>query len=204
MTGTHRPAHWPTPLPSTELRGHLVRLEPLTEEHIPELQTIGGHEEIWTYTSSRAASEDAMQQYVAGLLLEYSEGTSLPFAVRHEETRCIVGTTRLKKLSRANASAMVGSWYTPAVWRTGVNVEAKLLLLSLAFERLGCIRVEFQTDSENERSRRALLRLGATQEGILRAHQVTREGRRRDSVVFSVLDYEWPAVREHLEERLQR
>lgn len=204
MTFRTPPVSWPTPLPTITLEGHLICLEPLTEAHIPELLTVARHEEIWKYTTSQAMTERAMRLYVAGLLREHSEGSAVPFAVRKNNTNSLVGATRLKKVSREHRSALVGSWYTPSVWRTGVNVEAKLHLLSFAFEQLGLIRLEFHTDSENERSRTALLRLGATQEGILRSCQITRDGRRRDSVVFSVLDTEWAAVRRILETRLRR
>lgn len=204
MTVSVYPAHWPIPIPSEAVEGRLVRLEPLTPVHTADLHRAGQHEEIWAYTTSRAVSGEAMRQYVAQLLRERDAGTALPFAVRQLVPDRICGVTRLKNLSRANRSAVVGSWYSPAVWRTGVNIEAKRLLLCEAFDRLGCIRVEFHTDSQNERSRTALLRLGATQEGLLRSCQLTRDGRRRDSVIFSILDTEWPTVRQNLQERLGR
>ena len=204
MTDFAHPARWPTPIPSESVAGRLVRLEPLTLAHSDDMQRAGQHEAIWTYTTSRAMTAEAMRLYIANLLRERDAGTALPFVVRHLVTGHVAGVTRLKNLSRANASALVGSWYSPAVWRTGVNIEAKLLLLSEAFDRLGCIRVEFHTDSQIERSRLSLLRLGATQEGILRSCQLTREGRRRDSVIFSILETEWPTIRQSLQERLQR
>lgn len=202
MTSIHVPASWPIPLPTLPLAGHLVRLEPLQREHAAALVRAGQDEVVWRYTTSYAGLVEAMRRYVDGLLRAYAEGTALPYVVRHLNTGRIVGVTRLKNLSRANRSALVGSWYDPTVWRTGVNVEAKLLLLAHAFEVLGCIRVEFHTDLQNTRSRTSLTRLGATQEGILRACQITRDGRLRDSVIFSVLDSEWPIVRQGLMARL--
>ena len=202
MTSIYVPASWPTPLRSVTFTGQLVRLEPLRREHEFALRQAGQAEAVWRYTTSHARTPEAMRRYVDGLLCAYNRGTALPYAVRQLRTGRIVGATRLKDLSRTNRSARVGSWYDPTVWRTGVNVEAKLLLLAHAFEVLGCIRVEFHTDSQNIRSRAALTRLGTTQEGILRACQITREGRLRDSVVFSVLDSEWSMVREELVARL--
>ncbi len=204
MPESFPPASWPVPLPTRALSGRLVRLEPLKPEHGAKLLLAGQHDDVWTYTTSDARTPDAMARYVDGLRREYTAGTALPFVVRWRTTGGIVGATRLKRLSRANRSAMIGSWYSPAVWGTGVNVEAKLLLLTHAFERLGCLRVEFHTDALNARSRVALARLGAVEEGVLRSAQLTREGRRRDTVVFSVLDTEWAQVRQGLESRLLR
>ena len=114
-----------------------------------------------------------------------------------------MGLTRLKNLSRQNRNAEVGSWFAPEAWGRGANTESKLLLLEYAFERLHCIRVEFQTDSRNIRSRNALAAIGAIEEGILRSRRITREGSRRDSVFFSILDNEWPLVKRHLTARVE-
>ena len=114
-----------------------------------------------------------------------------------------MGFTRLKNLSRQNRNAEVGSWFAPEAWGRGANTESKLLLLEYAFERLHCIRVEFQTDSRNIRSRNALAAIGAIEEGILRSRRITREGSRRDSVFFSILDNEWPLVKRHLTARVE-
>lgn len=204
LTSALTPAQWFVPLPITTLEGDLVRLESLRRDHAPELHEAGRHEAIWAYTTSAAPTPKAMRHYVDGLVGEYEAGSSLPFTVRQLATGRAVGVTRLKKLSRANRSALVGSWYSPAVWRTGVNVEAKLLLLKHAFDTLGCIRVEFRTDTRNTRSRTALTCLGATEEGVLRSCQITRDDNKRDSAVFSILDSEWGSVRRRLEVRLGR
>jgi N-acetyltransferase len=191
-------------MPLPLLAGQYVCLEPLSADHLPELLSAGQDEQVWAYITLDGRNREAMQGYIGGLLSDYAKGTALPYAVRSLQSGEIVGCTRLKSLARAHRSALVGSWYSPEAWGTGVNTEAKLLLLSHAFEALGCIRVEFQTDSRNLRSRAALTRMGAQQEGVLRANQLVRGGQRRDSVVFSVLDHEWAAVRAGLEARLQR
>lgn len=193
---------WPVPMPAPLLEGRLVALQPLSADHLPGLLHAGADERVWAYITLDGRTPEAMRGYVAGLLRDHANGRALPFAVLDRATGQVVGSTRLKNLARAHRSALVGSWYSPAVWGRGVNTEAKLLLLRHAFETLRCIRVEFQTDTRNARSRAALARLGATEEGVLRANQVVRGGVRRDSAVFSVLDHEWPGVQAGLEARL--
>jgi len=144
-----------------------------------------------------------MRLYVEAALQDYLAGLAVPFVVRLQQTRRLVGFTRLKNLSRQNRNAEVGSWFAPEAWGRGANTESKLLLLEYAFERLHCIRVEFQTDSRNIRSRNALAAIGAIEEGILRSRRITREGSRRDSVFFSILDNEWPLVKRHLTARVE-
>jgi RimJ/RimL family protein N-acetyltransferase len=184
------------------MQGRLVRLEPLRPDHEIELLTIARNPEIWRYTQSDASSPAGLHEYVDRALRDYAAGTAAPFVVRLCETGRLAGFTRLKNISAANRSAGVGSWFAPPVWGAGVNAEAKLLLLEYAFEQLGCIRVEFQTDSRNERSRRALAAMGAVEEGTLRSQRITRELIRRDTVVFSILDAEWPDVKRRLKLRL--
>jgi len=144
-----------------------------------------------------------MRLYVETALQDYLAGLAVPFVVRLQQTCRLVGFTRLKNLSRQNRNAEVGSWFAPEAWGRGANTESKLLLLEYAFERLHCIRVEFQTDSRNIRSRNALAAIGAIEEGILRSWRITREGSRRDSVFFSILDNEWPLVKRHLTARVE-
>ena len=196
------PASWTVLVPKASLVGRLVRLEPLSLAHIPALLNAGQDEQVWSYATSKADTPEAMKLYVDGILQEYEAGTTLPFAVVLCATDAVVGITRLKNISLTHRSALVGSWYSPTVWRSGANIEAKLLLLTHAFEVMGCIRVEFHTDALNVRSRASLTRLGATQEGLLRSCQLTLDGQRRDTVILSVLDTEWAAVRERLSARL--
>lgn len=202
MATLYSPAAWPVPIFTNNLVGRLVRLELITEEHVPELARAGSDARVWTYTTSRADSADGMRAYVAKLGRDWEAGTAAPFAVRNLASGEVVGCTRLKELDRAHRKCVLGSWYAPASWRTGVNLEAKLLLLRYALEQLGCVRVEFHTDTRNDRSRSSLEKLGAKFDGVLRAHQITREGGLRDSAIYSVLSSEWAEVRAGIEVRL--
>lgn len=204
MATLYAPAAWPTPIPINNLVGRLVRLELITQAHVTELARAGSDPRVWRFTTSRADTIQSMQAYVAQLTRDWETGTACPFAVRSVASDEIVGCTRLKELDRAHRKCLVGSWYAASVWRTGVNLESKLLLLEYAFQRLGCVRVEFHTDAENERSRSSLEKLGAKFEGVLRAHQITREGTLRDSAIYSLLANEWEGIRARIEERLAR
>ena len=197
------PALWPTPLPTEILTGKRIRLEPLANPHVSGLTTAGADPAIWVFTTSRGDSPQAMQQYVANQLRDWERGLAAPFAVRDLTTNSIVGCTRMKEIDRQHRHAIVGSWYHPMWWRSGANLEAKLLLLRYAFENLGCVRIEFHADARNTRSRDSLEQLGATFEGILRVHQITRDGTLRDSAIYSVLSREWPAVRDKIASRLR-
>lgn len=202
MTSAAQPADWPIPLPPVSLSGKLLRLDPLTESDFPELLSFAETAEIWRYLTSRPRTPELMKAYLESLLNDYASGSAMPFAARDQARDNIVGITRFKSLSREHRKAIVGSWYAPAAWGTGCNTEGKLLLLEYGFERLGCLRVEFQVDSRNHRSAGALARMGATQEGTLRSYILTADGYRRDSLIFSVLDTEWPEVKRRLELRL--
>lgn len=202
MLNAFDPAAWPIPIHCEPLVGSFVSLEPLTLTHVSDLALAGADPTVWQFTTSRGDSLVAMQAYVGKLLSDWEQGSALPFAVRQNRTAGIVGCTRLKELDRSHRHAIVGSWYAPSAWRTGVNLEAKLLLMRYAFEDLGLIRIEFHTDARNARSRTSLERLGATLEGILRAHQITRDGALRDSAVYSILASEWPPVRAAIAIRL--
>jgi N-acetyltransferase len=187
------------------LEGRIVRLEPLTREHIPALLTAGLHEELWRWTTVRLGTETDLRDYVETALRWQADGTALPFATVSVQTGQVIGSTRFANLDRENRRAEIGwTWVTPEWQRSGANVEAKYLMLQYAFERMGCIRVEFKTDSLNEKSRRALRGIGAVEEGTLRNHMVVWDGRLRHSVYFSVIDSEWPDVKQHLESRLTR
>ena len=196
-------ADWPVPVPTHPLQGSLVSLEPLTALHADELGRAGADPLVWRFTTSEASTPEGMRRYVNELLGEWEQGTAAPFAVRRTSDGLMTGCTRLKQLNRRNRNAVMGSWYAPEAWRTGVNLEAKLLLLNYAFGELECVRIEFHTDTRNDRSRSSLLRLGATFEGILRAHQITRDGMLRDTAVYSVLQNEWPGIRERIRTRLR-
>ena len=181
------------------LEGSLVRLEPLSHEHEPALLLAARDEAIWRVTMDDPRTPEAMHDYVARALAAGEAGVALPFAVFHKGAGRFIGSTRFHSVSFPDRGVSIGlTWYAPEFWGTGVNTEAKYLMLTHAFDRLGCIRVEFNADARNARSRAAILRLGAVEEGTLRAKVVLRDGHRRDAVYFSILDHEWPAVRERL------
>jgi N-acetyltransferase len=187
----------------TVLEGRYVRLVPLSHDHVPALCQVGIDPEIWRWTPSSVATRADMEAYVADGLAERDAGRAVPFTQIEVATGRIVGCTRLANIDRANARAEIGWTWLGRPWqRTAINTEAKLLLFTYAFEVMGCRRVELKTDALNEQSRRAIARLGAVQEGIFRRHMITTSGRVRDTVYFSVIDDEWPAVRNGLRTRL--
>jgi RimJ/RimL family protein N-acetyltransferase len=186
------------------LEGTLVRLEPLSHAHERDLLVAAQDEEIWRVTIDDPRTPEAMRSYVSRALAARDSGLAFPFAVVHRGEQRAVGATRYHSISFPDRGLEIGfTWYAPRFWRTGVNTECKYLLLRHAFEQLGCIRVEFKTDSRNARSRAAILRLGAVEEGTLRSKVIMRDGHRRDSVYFSILDHEWPEVRDRLERLLE-
>ena len=186
------------------LEGRRVRLEPLTLTHVDPLCEIGLEPEIWRFTASRVTNRDEMRDFVQQALDWQRAGTAIPFATIDRESRRLVGTTRFANIAIEHRRAEIGwTWITPAFQRTHVNTEAKYLMLQHAFETLGWIRVELKTSALNVKSRAAILRIGATEEGTLRRHMVNADGTRRDSVYFSVIDEEWPMVKQRLEERLR-
>jgi RimJ/RimL family protein N-acetyltransferase len=195
----------PTPADlSQSFRGRLVRVEPLSAEHEAGLIEAAGDPEMFTWMPvDMASSRDALHEWLMSTLAAAREGSAVPFAIVGADSGRVVGSTRFLELRFEHLRAEIGwTWLTRSAWSTGVNVETKLLLLEHAFERAGLRRVEFKTDARNERSRGALLALGATFEGILRKHMVVRGGGARDSAYYSVIDDEWPAVKAHLLERL--
>jgi RimJ/RimL family protein N-acetyltransferase len=187
------------------LEGSIVRLEPLTMEHLPGLTASGLDSEIWRWMPSTIQSPGDMRAYVDKALAARDTGTEMPFVTIERSSGRIVGGTRFMNIEPHHRRLEIGfTWIASAWQRTAVNTEAKLVMLTHAFNVLGALRVEFKTDSLNERSRAALLGIGAKEEGTLRNHMVTDSGRRRHSVYFSVIEEEWPQVRQHLESRLGR
>ncbi|HET6266466.1 MAG TPA: GNAT family protein [Acidobacteriota bacterium] len=185
------------------LTGKVVKLVPLEIGHVPALCSIGLDPEIWKWTVANITNESDMRAYVETALDEQRRGLSLPFVTMHLPTNSIVGSTRFGNIDTANKRVEIGwTWIARPYQRTSVNTEAKFLMLQHAFETLSCIRVEFKTDSFNEKSRNALLRIGATQEGIFRNHMIVATGRIRHSVYFSIIDSEWPAVKQDLLQKL--
>jgi N-acetyltransferase len=188
------------------LTGTHVRLEPMTEAHIPALAEIGVGQPFWHFMLyGDMNSEEDMQNWVRDILARAEKGTDLPFVVTHLASGRVAGATRyLNIISKDRGLEIGGTWYGPDFQRTPVNTECKYLLLRHAFETLGCIRVQLKTDSRNERSQRAIERIGAVKEGVLRNHMILPDGHYRHSVFYSILDAEWPEVKRRLEEMLAR
>ena len=192
---------WKTPV---TLYGQRVSLEPLNKEDIPGLLRAGKDPGIWRYMVYGNLSEPSnMNAWVNELLEKQIEGTDLPFTVRLLSNREIVGATRYLEMRPGHHSLEVGgTWYAVKYQRTFVNTESKYLLLKYAFETLGCARVQFKADARNQNSLRAIERLGAVKEGVLRNHYTLHDGTLRDSVFFSILDREWEDVKKGLEDKL--
>jgi RimJ/RimL family protein N-acetyltransferase len=185
------------------LEGRHVRVEPLREDHLAGLTAVGLDEELWRWIPAPVRTVEEMAAYIATALREQAQGVSLPFALVERQTGRPIGSTRYGNIDRTNHRVEIGWTWVAREWqRTAINTEAKYLLLKHAFETLGCIRVELKTDSLNERSRAAILRIGAREEGIFRNHMITASGRIRHTVYFSIVDSEWPAVKGRLEAKL--
>jgi RimJ/RimL family protein N-acetyltransferase len=187
------------------LAGRLVRLEPLSHDHVADLTVAGASESIWKLMLyGMVTTKERMHEWVDHRLQRQAEGRELPFAVVHLASNQAIGSTRYMDIRPADRGLEIGgTWYGVEYQRTGVNTECKYLLLKHAFEVYGCIRVQFKTDLRNERSQRALERIGAIKEGILRNHMITPDGAFRHSVYYSILDSEWPTVKASLEEKIQ-
>ena len=188
------------------LIGKHVRLEPLSEAHIPGLTVAGGDPSIWRYMLyGEVTSEEKMADWVRDILSRKAAGTDQPFAVIQLASGKVAGATRYMEIRPAHRGLEIGgTWYGKEFQRTPVNTETKYLLLRHAFEVLGCIRVQLKTDLRNEPSQRAIERLGAVREGVLRNHMILEGGLYRHSVFYSILDSEWPGVKVRLEEMLAR
>ena len=185
------------------LEGSHVRLEPLAKTHLAGLAGVGLDEELWRWIPVPVRTAEEMAGYVETALQEQERGVSLPFVLMEKATGRVIGSTRYGNIDRAHHRVEIGWTWVARNWqRSAVNTEAKYLLLRHAFETLGCMRVELKTDSLNDRSRAAILRVGAKEEGVFRNHMITASGRLRHTVYFSVIDSEWPAVKARLETML--
>jgi N-acetyltransferase len=185
------------------LEGRHIRLEPLQKSHLTGLAAVGLDPELWRWIPRPVRTVEEMAAYIETALREREQGVSLPFALVERQTGRAVGSTRYANIERTHHRVEIGWTWVAREWqRTAINTEAKYLLLKHAFETLGCIRVELKTDSLNERSRAAILRIGAREEGIFRNHMITASRRIRHSVYFSIVDSEWPAVKARLEKML--
>lgn len=185
------------------LEGKKIRLEPLSLNHHADLCAAGLHDQIWRWAPVALKSPGNMKDYIQTALDEQARGVSLPFATVEKASGKAIGSTRFGNIDAVNKRAEIGwTWIAPEWQRTFVNTEAKYLMLKHAFEMWQCNRVEFKTDALNERSRNAILRIGAKAEGVFRQHMTTESGRLRDSAYFSIINTEWPKVKVALEEKL--
>jgi RimJ/RimL family protein N-acetyltransferase len=188
------------------LQGKYVRLEPMTESHIPALAEIGVGQPFWDFmVYGYMNSAEDMGNWVREILSRAEKGTDVPFAAIHLASGRVAGATRYMNIMPKDRGLEIGgTWYGVEYQRTVVNTECKYLLLRHAFETLDCIRVQLKTDLRNERSQKAIERIGAVKEGVLRNHMILPNGRIRHSVFYSILDSEWERVKKRLEEMLER
>lgn len=185
-----------------KLEGSVVTLEPLEMDHVELLKAAVADGEYWKLWFANVPSPDQMENYVTKAI-ENAKSGDLAFAVKLNNTNKIVGTTRFYNVDESNRRPTLGyTWYAKSACKTSVNTESKLLLLRYAFEQKAAIAVEFRTHYFNQVSRAAIERLGAKQDGVLRSHQIMRDGSIRDTVVYSILEHEWPAVKNNLMNKL--
>lgn len=203
MSATITPLHIVTPV---TLEGSVIRLEPIRRDHIELFWQAAKDalDDIFQWIPYRMKTFEDFERLVEKARGEQERGESVVFATVERKSGRVIGSTRFMNIDRANRWVEIGStWIAPQWQRTAVNTGAKYLMLRHAFEIWGCFRVELKTDALNQKSRKAILRIGAKEEGTLRKHVITWTGRVRDSVYFSILDTEWPEVRTRLEERLR-
>ena len=187
------------------LEGRGIRLEPMTEEHSKDLSEAAADGRLWELWFTAIPTPENMPGYIGDALKGQRDGHMLPWVVRDAASGAIIGTTRYHDIVASIDRVEIGyTWYAQSRQRTNVNTTCKLLLLSHAFDTLGCKVVGLRTDNFNFRSQRAIEGLGAKKDGVLRHHAARRDGTVRDSVMYSILASEWPDVRRHLELRLQR
>lgn len=182
-----------------------VRLEPLSLEHLDGLAEAGADSELWRYMLSSSATLQGMRAFIQEALGAQRAGTALPFATIDRSSGKPVGSTRFGNFVPEHKRVEIGwTWISPAWQRSAINTEAKYLMLGYAFEKLGCNRVELKTNALNTKSRTAILRIGAKEEGVLRSHMINADGTLRDTVYYSIIRPEWPDVKAGLEARLAR
>ncbi|MBO9537403.1 GNAT family protein [Herbaspirillum sp.] len=191
--------------PQPVLTGTLVELRPLEAGHRQALLEAAADGQLWNMTLTVVPGEKTIDKYLAVALEGRMAGTVMPFVIVERAGGKVIGTTRYWKMEAANRKLEIGhTWLAQSFQRTGINTEAKYLLLRQAFEQMACVRVQFTTDELNDRSRAAILRIGAKQEGIVRHERIMPDGRKRNSVRFSIIDDEWPQVKAGLLEKMGR
>ncbi|MDR5756654.1 GNAT family protein [Caballeronia sp. LZ035] len=187
------------------LSGTRVQLRPLRREDRAALLAAAADGELWNLRVTVVPNEDTIDRMIDTVFADRDAGTVMPFVIVRREDGRVVGSTRFWKIDRVNRKCEIGStWLAASAQRTGINIEAKLLMLTHAFEVMQCVRVQFTTDELNEKSRAAILGIGAKQEGVVRHERIMPDGRKRNSVRFSIIDDEWPDVKVMLEARLRR
>jgi len=186
------------------LVGRTIQLRPLRSTDGDALVRAAGDGALWNLPFTVVPTVETVDAYIRTALEGQAAGTVMPFVTELIESNQVIGTTRFWKIDRKNRKLEIGHTWIAASWqRTSVNTEAKFLMLSYAFEQLDCVRVQFTTDERNHRSRSAILRLGAKQEGVVRHERIMPDGRKRNSIRFSIIDTEWPVVRQLLEQKLK-
>ncbi len=187
------------------LAGELVELQPLQPEHAAALLNAAADGQLWNMKVTVVPGPETIEKYIATALEGRQAGTVMPFVMIRRDTGLVVGSTRFWKIDRVNRKMEIGhTWLSSSVQRSGINTEAKYLLLTYAFEAMQAVRVQFTTDELNEKSRAAILRIGAKQEGIVRHERIMPDGRKRNSVRFSIIDSEWPEVKAMLRQKIAR
>ncbi|MEM5456672.1 GNAT family protein [Paraburkholderia phytofirmans] len=187
------------------LTGKTVELRPLQRDHAQALLDAAADGQLWNMKLTVVPGPGSIDSYIATALEGRAAGTVMPFVIVRRDTGALVGSTRFWKIDRVNRKLEIGhTWLSESVQRSAVNTEAKYLLLCHAFEAMQCVRVQFTTDELNEKSRAAILRIGAKQEGVVRHERIMPDGRKRNSVRFSIIDEEWDEVKAMLEAKLAR
>jgi len=185
------------------LEGARARLEPLELSHHEQLCEVGLDERLWRLTVLKVKTPGDMLKYIEMALAAEADGTALPFVIIEKTSNKIIGTSRFHNINLSQKRVDIGFTWLAVQWqRTGINPEAKYLMLKHAFEHFGCVRVEFKVNAVNEPSCRALLRIGAKHEGTLRNYMISTDGSPRDVAIFSIIDSEWPAIKARLEQRM--
>ncbi|OMD42178.1 GNAT family N-acetyltransferase [Paenibacillus odorifer] len=181
------------------LEGTTIKLVPMDESHVEGLARVLRNPNIWEFTWRKITSDEQVRDLITTAFANQTNGSQFPFVIIEQASGQIVGTTRIMHPDMVHRNAEIGcTWISPEYWRTSVNTEAKSLLLHYCFEELKLVRVEFTVVASNLRSQRAVERLGAVREGVLRQHRIRSDGSIHDNVVFSILDKEWPSVKENL------
>ena len=187
------------------LAGKLVELRPLQPEHAAALLNAAADGQLWSMKVTVVPGPETIEKYITTALEGRQAGTVMPFVIVRRDTGLVVGSTRFWKIDRVNRKMEIGhTWLSSSVQRSGINTEAKYLLLTYGFEVMQAVRVQFTTDELNEKSRTAILRIGAKQEGIVRHERIMPDGRKRNSVRFSIIDSEWPEVKAMLRQKIAR